>query len=207
MRLKISAIALIASQLLLWGCYVQGPEYTEELDIVGTNYDNTYDFVGKGTYTMPPEVVKITGDPTAPPEYVRPIYSGPILAQIDQNMTAMGWTKVDKNAIPPPDIQVLPAAWTTTTVFTGGYYGGYYCWYYPYYCGGGWYYPYTYTTSYTSGTLLLTIADANGETIDDSKRVVWSAAANGVLSGTADITRVLNGIDQMFTQSPYLKTN
>jgi len=33
---------------------------------------------------------------------------------------------------------------------------------------------------------------------------VWTAAANGLLSGAVNITRVTNAIDQAFEQSPHL---
>ncbi len=204
MRNKVIALLLTGLVFTLGGCYLEGPDYTEELDLVYTNYDAEYNFASKGTYARPDEIVKITGDPTAPPEYIKAIYAGPILNQIDVNMAALGWTKVDVNA--SPDIQLLPAAWTTTTI-VGGYWGGYYCWWYPYYCGGGWYYPYYPVSSYSTGTLLMTITDPNLESTDGSLRVVWTSAMNGLLSGSYDIDRLTKGINQAFTQSPYLKTN
>jgi hypothetical protein len=35
---------------------------------------------------------------------------------------------------------------------------------------------------------------------------VWTAAANGLVTGTAgtNLTRLLNGVDRLFDQSPYL---
>jgi len=206
MRKKLIVAMLMVSQVTLWGCYLEGPDYTEELDLVYTNYNSSYDFVAENTYSMPDEIVKITGDPTSPPEYISPIYAIPILAQIEANMTALGWTRVtDPN---DSDVQLLPAAWTTTTL-VGGYWGGYYCWWYPYYCGGGWYYPYVPVTSYSTGTMVMTMVngDQNEEAIDGSKLVLWSGAMNGLLSSGYDIDRVKKGIDQAFAQSPYLKTN
>lgn len=209
MRLRIIGLVLTASVLMFLGCKLQGPKYTDELDIVLTNYDAAYNFGGSTkTYSRPDEIVKVTGDPLAPPEYIKPIYRDPMLAAIDQNMTALGWTKVDVLAIPPPAVHLLPAAWSTTTIVTGGYYGGYYCWYYPYYCGGDWYYPYySYASSYTTGTMVMTMVNPNVENVDESRRVLWTAALNGLLSGYSDISRVTKGIDQAFAQSPYLKTN
>lgn len=208
MRKKLIAFTLSAIPMVFWGCTFQGPEYTEELDLVVTNYDNTFDFKSKGTYSLPDKIVKITGDPLAPPEYIKDIYGIPMLAQIEANMTALGWTKVLVDAVPPPDIQLLPAAWTTTTI-VGGYYGGYYCWYYPYYCGGGWYYPYYPSySSVTTGSMLMTMVDPSlaAESPDGNLRVVWTGLMNGLLSGTYDIDRLKRGIDQSFTQSPYLDT-
>jgi hypothetical protein len=202
----VIALSLVVSQFALWGCYVEGPDYTEELDLVYTNYDNKYDYASKGTYSIPDKIVKVTGDPTAPPEYIKDIYGIPILTEIEAQMAALGWTKVAVDAIPPPDVQLLPAAWTTTTI-VGGYWGGYYCWWYPYYCGGGWYYPYTPVSSYTTGTLVMSMVDPGQESTDGSLRVIWTGAINGLLSGTYEFDRIKTGIEQAFRQSPYLKTN
>lgn len=206
MKQKLIAIILMSAVAAFWGCSYEGAEYTEELDLVATNYDADYNFASKGTYSLPDKIVKITGDVAPPDEYIKDIYGIPMLAQIEANMTTLGWTKVDISA--SPDVQLLPAAWTSTTIVYSGYYGGYYCWYYPYYCGGGWYYPYAgYSSSYTTGTLLMTIVDPNQESTDGNLRVVWNGAMNGLLSGSYDIDRITKGINQCFTQSPYLKTN
>lgn len=206
MRKRLISTGLVTSLLFFWGCTLQGPEYTEELDLVVTSYDTKFDFKTPGTYAMPDKVVKITGDPTAPPEYVKDIYGIPMLATIDQNMADLGWTKVDVGA--DPDIQLMPAAWTTTTIVSGGYWGGYYCWWYPYYCGGGgWYYPYYPVSTYSTGTMLMTMTDAKHEGTDGGLPVVWTGTMNGLLSGTYEVDRVTKGINQAFKQSPYLKTN
>ncbi len=209
MNRKIYSFATVVLLTVLFGCYPGGADYIDEYDITYTNYDKTYDFVSKGTYTLPNKVVKISGDLVSvnpqPPEYLKDVYGLPILAQIDANMQALGWTKVDVNS--NPDIQVLPAAWESTTIIYGGYWGSYWCWYYPYYCGGGWYYPYTPVATYSTGTLVMTMVDPNAESTDGSKRVTWTGAINGLLVGTYDANRVNKGIDQAFYQSPYLKTN
>lgn len=204
MRKKLIALLLVSAQFALWGCYLEGPEYTDELDIVLTNYDNTYDFAAKGTYSIPDKIVKITGDATAPPEYIKDVYGVPILNAIKAQMTALGWTEVDVNS--NPDVQLMPGAWSTTTV-VGGSWGGYYCWWYPYYCSGGWYYPYYVVSSYTTGTMVMTMVDPNLESTDGTKRVVWTTAMNGLMSGTYEIDRITAAINQSFAQSPYLKTN
>ena len=205
MKIKISSLLTLALLSVLFGCYPGGADYVDEYDITYTNYDPNYNFVSKGTYSLPDKIVKVTGDLAKPPEYIKDIYAGPILAQIDVNMQGLGWTKVDVNS--NPDVQLLPAAWSSTTIIYGGYWGSYWCWYYPYYCGGGWYYPYTPVTSYTTGTLVMTMVDPNQESTDGSKRLAWTGAINGLLTGSYDAGRVNKGINQAFKQSPYLKTN
>ena len=206
MKRKFFALAIVAALLFFGGCYPDGVEYYEETDIVYSVYDQKFDFQSKGTYSLPDKIVKITGDEGGEIEYIKDIYAVPTLAQIDKNMQAMGWTKVGQNE--NPDVQILPAAWTTTTVFYWGYWGDYWCWWDPYYCGGGWYYPYYPSySSYTTGTLLLTMTDPKNPSTDDSRKVVWTSAINGLYQGTYNASRVNNAIDQAFTQSPYLKTN
>ena len=116
-------------------------------------------------------------------------------------MSALGWTRVAENG----DVELLSATWTTTTIYYYG--GGYWCWYNPYYCGGGWYYPYPVATSYTSGTLVMTMVDPNMESADGRVRAIWTGAINGLLSDVYSSSRVENGVNQAFKQSPYLKTN
>jgi hypothetical protein len=206
MKRKLIASALIMSVGLLWSCYPGGAEYVDELDIVYTVYDVDYDFQSKGTFSLPDQIVKITGDLEEGPEFIKPVYGDEMLEQIRNNMEQLGWTyEEDPEAA---DINLLPAAWTSTTILvSGGYWGDYWCWYYPYYCGGGWYYPYPVVSSYTTGTLLMTIVDPNAESTDGSRRVVWTSAINGLLQGTYDVNRVNKAIDQAFAQSSYLKTN
>jgi hypothetical protein len=199
--LKILTMVLLVTSIS--GCYPDGPEYYEDLDLVFTGYDNEYPFGSRSTYSMPDQIVKITGDLTEA-EFINDVYAVPMLNEIETNMSLRGWTRVDENA----DVELLPAVWTSTTVVvTGGYYGGYWCWYNPYYCGGGWYYPYPATASYTSGTFAMVMIDELELSADDSKRVVWTTAINGLMSGSYDVNRINNAIDQAFEQSPYLTIN
>jgi hypothetical protein len=203
MKRRISIVAFIFSILMLWGCYPQGPEYAEDMDIVLTSHNKDFDYSGKTTYAMPDKIVKITGNllEGETPEYIKD--SQRILDMIEANMTAYGWTKVDVDA--SPDVLLLPAAWETTTIYYwydywGWWYGGYWGWYYPYYP------PVSYT-SYTTGTLLMTIIDPNEVSTDEYPIKVWAGAINGLLTGSYSETRVREGIDKAFAISPYLDIN
>ena len=199
MKRKFLSLALIAGLTFLWGCYPDGAEYYEETDIVYTNYDDKYEFVSKGTYSIPDKIVKITGELVEgeDPEFVKEPYNTQVLQKIQSNMTALGYTKVTDPAT--ADLVLFPAVWTNTTVY---YYYDYWCWYYPYYCGWGWGYPSV--SSYTTGTLLMTLVADGEEFVQPTN--VWTSAANGLMSGVYDLTRVNKAIDQAFKQSPYLNT-
>jgi len=197
--MKKKIFYLIGIIFLMVSCYPGEIESYDETDIVYTNYTETFDFSSKGTYSIPDKIVKITGNLVdgEDPEYVKEPYNTQILNRIEQNMTDLGWTKVDSPE--DADLALMPAVWTNTTVV---YWYDYWCWYYYYYCGWGWYYP-TYST-YTTGTMVMGLV-ANGEEYIEPS-VVWTAAINGLVSGSYNTTRVTNAIDQAFKQSPYLNT-
>lgn len=198
--MKKKIVFLLGIIAVLTSCYPDGLEYYEETDIVYTNYTEGYDFAGKGTYAMPDKIVKITGNLAEgqAPEYVKEPYNTQILNKIESNMSALGWTKVDDPE--EADLALMTAVWTNTTIV---YWNDYWCWYYYYYCGWGWYYP-TYSTSYTTGTLVMGLVASGDDYIEPSG--VWTAAINGLLSGSYDASRVTKSIDHAFNQSPYLNT-
>lgn len=194
------------SGLVLAGCYPQGPDYTEDLDVVYTNYDPQFDFAGRATYSMPDKIVtdvQITNSGDTIYEYMKDIYAGPILDRIDANMTSLGWSKVNVDA--NPDVLLMPAGISSTTYF----YSYWYCWWYGgYYGGWGWYYPPYYTvSSYTTGSLIMTIADPNVDSPINRSPAAWVGVGNGLLTSSGNINRALDAVDQAFQQSPYLRTN
>jgi hypothetical protein len=201
MKNKYLLLTLIIALSFMWGCYPDEIEYYEETDIVYTDYDDSFEFDSKTSYSMPDKIVKITGELAdgEDPEYVKEPYNTQMLQKIESNMTAMGYTKVADPAT--ADMVLLPATWTNTTIY---YWYDYWCWYYyPYYCGWGWGYPST--VSYSTGTFVMTLVADGQEFVQPTR--VWSAAVNGLLSGYYDVSRVNRAIDQSFEQSSYLKTN
>jgi hypothetical protein len=193
-RITIFSLVL-ALGFLVNSCYPGGIEYYEDTDIVFTSYEPDYDFTQQNTYSMPDSVVKITGDPEDEPEFVDEPYNTQIINRIEANMETLGWTRVGDPE--DADLTLFPASWTNTTIY---YWYDYWCWYYPYYCGWGWYYP-GYVSSYTTGTLVMTLVE-DEDAIEPYR--VWTAALNGLLSGSYNMNRVQKGIDQAFEQSPYL---
>lgn len=200
MKKKITSSLVAALAVLLLGCYPQGAEFYEDLDVVYTNYDDTFDFGSAGTFSIPDNIVKIEGNVAdgEDPEFVKEPQNSQMIQKIKSNMTALGWTEVDNPA--NADVVLFPAVWTNTTIY---YWYDYWCWYYPYYCGWGWGYPSV--TAYTTGTLVMTLVTDGADYIEPTR--VWTGAVNGLLSGAYDVNRVNKGIDQAFKQSPYLETN
>jgi len=198
---------------LLAGCYPQGPEYTDELDLVLTNYDVNYDFKSSKTYAIPDSVIKITGDVFTDPDgngkptFLAATYSVPLLAAINQNMANAGWTRVSQSA--SPDVVILPSNMTTTNIYY--YYDWYYWdwWYTGWYPYWGWYYPYYpyYVTGYRTGSIFLQMINRKVAVNTDNVPVVWSCIINGLAEGSSTdiITRAQNSVNSAFAQSPYLK--
>jgi hypothetical protein len=205
----LKVLSLTAIVFLLTQCYPEGPQYVDELDLVYSNYDPAYDFAVKPathTYFMPDKIMKIDDDLVngGGPNFVNDTYAKPMLNMIIAKMSANGWTPVGKDE--NPDVLLAPVAYMlTTTYYYGGYWGGYYGGWY------GWYYPYPVTTSYTTGSLVVTMLNANPADLspDDKLPAVWGFIVNGLLEGSASTftSRYTKGIDQAFTQSPYLKIN
>jgi hypothetical protein len=204
MKKGIAFVPFILGILMLSGCYPQGPDYAEELDVVLTSHEEDYDFAAKSTYAMPDRIVKITGNVAEgeEPAFIPDVTAQKILTTIATNMADLGWRRVEVDD--SPDMLLLPAAWEVTTIY---YWYDYWYWWY------GGYYPYwgygppVYYTSYSTGTLFMTLTDpdivgSNGNPIRQ-----WSGAVNGILTGTYDANRVTTAINKAFAISPYLQTN
>lgn len=197
-------ITALLLMVLLGACYPNGPEYVEDADVVATSYDVNYDFKSKSTFAMPDKIVVDIeikqGDTTY--QYMLAKFATPILEAIQADMENLGWQRVDVDE--DPDVVLTPAAISSTTYFYSYWYDW---WYYGYW---GWYYPPYYTvSSYTTGTMVLVIADphqASNSPINRSQ-ALWVAAGNGLFTGNYDVSRVTDAIHQAFEQSPYLKTN
>lgn len=206
MKSKKNLFLCLGALLMLSGCYPDGPENYSDLDVVYTNHQENYDFVPKSTYARPDKIVvdvKISqGDTTF--VYMEDKYAVPLLETIDQNMTGLGWKKVDIST--SPDVLLTPGVMSSTTVFYSYWYDWWYGGYYPPYWG--WYYPpYVSVSSYTTGNLIITISDPKLSSPINKSPAVWVASCAGLVSWDYNVSRVTKGINQAFTQSSYLKTN
>jgi len=215
MTIKLSRLLMILSLVLISGCYPNGAEFIDDLDLVYTNYSTQFNFSSKQTYAIPDSVIKITGDIFNDPDgdhkpsFLSASSAAVILDAINQNMTDAGWSRVNKNS--NPDVILLVSSVTTTNIYW--YYDWWYWgWYYPgFYPGWGWYYPGyypPYVTGYRSGSVLVQMVDAKAVAAGvESVPVVWSCILNGLAEGgTSSIApRVQTGINKAFAQSPYLK--
>ena len=177
----------LLSTLFLTSCYYDYGVDTENSDIVVTFYNKEYNFGAVTKYCLNDTVKKIGSSS------ISSAYDVTILQTVKNNLNALGWQEVGYASA---DVIVGTGVTTSTYVVSSGWYDywGYY-WYYP---------PYYYDTySYTTGTIAVLMAD---KTVSGSgqQAIQWSGILNGLV-GTGNSQKIVNGINQAFSQSPYLK--
>lgn len=191
----LSVMLLFAAlAFVLYSCFPGDTITAADTDIVATFFDKDANFATKVKYAMPNSIIRLddNGDPINDPG----VNDQLAINRIKSNLDNAGFEQLtNPDSVNVPDVLVIVFANQSTWV-SGGCYSSWYSWYYPYY---GWCYPVYYT--YDTGSLLIVMLDPT-----ESKNALWVAALNGILedtnAGIAD--RVNKGIDQAFTQSPYL---
>lgn len=202
-------LGLIAAVVLGVACYPGDPTSIQEFDAVLTVRNPNYAFSADLSFYMPDTIVQINADDPDAIDISR-AFDDEILAAVRQELLDLGWTElsdgdVDGGAVPDLVVGNLVSATENTQwwVSDPGY-----CWD-PFWCWG-WYWPPVVTvTSYDVGSYFVVMAVAEGLTapgLDDELEIAWSGAANGLLASTtqANVDRLIDGIAQMFAQSPYL---
>src|SRR5437868_3518654 len=118
MAIKLQRLLFVLLVFSVSGCYPNGAEYIDDVDLVYTNYSSQFDFSSKSTYAIPDSVIKITGDIFSDPDgdhkpsFLSASSAAVILDRINQNMSSYGWTRVNKNS--SPDVILLVSSITTT---------------------------------------------------------------------------------------------
>lgn len=201
-KMKTLVKYTLGALLLLQACYPGGAEYTDELDLVITNHEESYDFGAAQTYSINDDIPELGTDPT---KYVDAATALLIINTIKSNMASRGYELVDADE--DPDLIFPVAAIESTTIITGcsgGWWG-----YWGYWGYGGCYYPTYY--SYTSGTIIMTLWDKDRLPMEGEALITpqWESGINGLIQGSQSTinTRIKNSIDQAFTQSPYIQSN
>jgi len=210
MKRVLTPVVLIALAGIFIAACSKYPTYTvnnEDLDMVWTEYDESVNFTEFKTYYVPDTLLIDSTMSDEDKAYIQGYYED-ILVEINANMTALNYVRVDSSA--NPDIgMVISIVTQTNYVFSYSY------WYYypPYwgYPGYGYSYPWaTYMGSYEEGALIFDMADLkNINHQSQNIKGMWSALVGGILTNrtsTQISKRLISGIDQAFAQSPYLGT-
>lgn len=183
--------------------------------LVFTNYDKKADFKSFKTYYLPDSVMVI-GDKEKP-EYWTGDSAEPIIQAYVTNMNSRGYTRVDSKEEANMGLQVSYIASTYYfTSYNNGYNSPYWWWGYPGYWnslywgnwGGSWYYPYSITYSYSTGSLLTDLVNLDApEGAKAQLPVIWNNFISGLLTSSNKINMAytVRGINQAFAQSPYVQ--
>jgi len=177
--------------------------------VVATDRDLKASFSGYSTYFISDSVAVVATDPKDS------ILTGPLAVQlvaaVKKNMSARGYTFVNRNAKPDLGMRLTVIKDITRTAVCGGWWDGWYGYYPPWYWGypgGGYYYPWCTSYTYTVGTSTLYLYDLKNATGNGNLRSIWGVTAFGVFSTTnnqtnANLTEA--AINQAYAQSPYIK--
>lgn len=215
MKNKKSILSLVfVLSIIVIGCNKRPDVYDvgREKDVAITYYDVDADFGQLLTYSIIDTVPLVEwGSDVDSLVWEASSRSSLIIDNMNAQMASLGYTKVEPSA--NPDI-LLNASILSLEIEYIGYYtsypyygwGGGYYWGYPDY---GYYYPYYYPYYYTQsfGTVLMEMIDAKN--INESThqlRAVWTGMVVGSTDQGGDIdSRITDGINDCFSQSPYLK--
>jgi len=200
----------VAAAFLLSSC-TPGSELTaSESDVVITVFNQDVDFGAIKTYAMPDTIIHILNE--GDEDLVSRKYDQAILDLIAANLTALGYDRIADDSPDAPDVQVLVSATAVDYWYWYSYYPGDYWGWYGGYPGWGWGYPPpSYGTSYanSTGTLFVDMVDPDQPGAPDELRPgCWRGVCNGILNDTESSKkkRFTDSINQMFEQSPYLRS-
>jgi len=213
---------LVILTVAFTSCYKQQEDATiNDYDITMTNYDNEFDFNQYNTFAIRDSVLLISDYLTE--KQIAKFYlpgggSEKILTKLSQELSALGYTKVNTSDNVDPDFLINPTA--TFMQQTDYYYSPGWWWGYPGYWGYGYwksekstdyYYPwypswgYSYSYTYETATLIVEMLNAksvkeyldwleeNGPDVDPSDapkvELNWNANISGIASSDADYNK------------------
>jgi hypothetical protein len=216
---KIKWLIIPSVAVIMGSCYPSADLIVEELDITATIlYDEDVDFNNFKTFILPDSIVQI-GDPDDPGYIELPLDNqDEILNLIQSNFENLGYVEELDPRNNEPDVVVLVEViaqenYVLYTYPPGGWWGwwGWYPWYPGWGWGPGWGPGYpgggVGVQSYPEGTLIVDMLDAGVPSNEEDIPLLWTGVLNGLLYESNNPNRVSNGINQMFAQSQYLRTN
>lgn len=210
-KLRYLAIALLGVAV----CSCQKEPDTSDLEddyLIFTAYDTASDFSKFGTYVLPDSILIIGSSNEA--TYWKDADAQQIISEVASDMNSYGYTRSYDTTTADTGLQL---SYIEDVTYFVDYNYPYWWWDYPYYWGPGWwgdwtdwYYPYYVYYGYTAGSLIVEMVNLQSRSESTSTLpVVWTAFISGLLTGSddVDIQRTVEGVDQAYTQSPYLNKN
>ena len=177
--------------------------------VVVTNTDSSQNFSNFLTYYISDTVAYHTDVVTD--SIINNASSKQLVDAVKQNMSALGYTFVNKGAKPDLGINLGVLRNTTVSVIYGGWWDYWYGWWDPWYWGGyyPYYYPWAYAYAVTTGSVISTMIDVKNSAASQQLRVVWMSVMSGAVGDNinTNVQRGVDAINQAFKQSPLLKRN
>jgi Domain of unknown function (DUF4136) len=200
-RGTLGVTMILFAALALSSCY---PDYgltVTDYDAVATYHAPGTDYGAYSTFFLIDSVMHTLPPGTA--DDIPRTYDQTILTSVENNLEAAGYVRTLDPLLADIVVQTSLTRQEYMVYYGwGGYYG--WDWYWP------GYYPPVYGYSYSTGTIVVDMADVVTSTASDQVTSVWMAILQGladVTTGSATETRIRNGINQAFIQSPYLGAN
>lgn len=212
--------------LCITSCYPKFEDPSiEELDVSITIYDKDYyspsginKFQEFKTFVIPDTIVHIVDESV--PDTITRSQDQFIIDQVRSNLLKSGYAEETNPSVKTPDLVVTLTVSTSSYISYDWY--SYWEWYFTSYSKGGssvfstsghyypWYPP-VYgagsTYSYVAGTLVMEMVDvARIDPAIETIPAIWAGLVNGAANGPPEALqgRLSTGIDQCFSQSPYL---
>ncbi len=204
---------LFLPMLLLTACYPEPNDLdvAEEQLVSITNVQTDFNFGTLSTFAVSDSLVILSNDgsKTAITEQT-PLFNT-IKDRIEKDLTAKGFTEVDLRTGNPDFVIGLSALKVVNiTTYYPGWWWDYWDYYYPWWSG---YYPYyplpyypSYTTAYSTGTLIMEMYDLKHKDVAAEKIPVrWLGLVRGLLDVNHSTSDIVTAIDDCFNQTPQLK--
>jgi len=189
------------------GCHPEQMSGSDPYDSIVTVADTLASFSTFAKFFIPDSVVHI--GPTGLVDDIPHTYDSLIVAQTVANMVSRGYKRTA--ALDSADVTLNPMVTLKENHdFATEDWCALWIWAYPWTCTS-WIpvYPPGLAFTYSTGTLVIPMADLRGGTPPAfSPPVIWFAAINGVVDGTTSnsaATLIQESINQAFLQSPYIQ--
>jgi hypothetical protein len=205
MTMKVKHASLLSVLLLAamsWSC---APDALQDLtpedsQVFITNYQKSANFRNYQTFSLADSVYLLqnqrTGVSTLPLDFR-------ILGRVADNLTKRGYKRILRSEKPDLGVNVIRISETQSGVVAN-----YNPWnsYWGYGGGGGFYYPPTYSYYESTETYwYIEIVDLKNAVSGQQPSIIWNAQIRG--SGIFDESTLASVVENVFTQSTYLKKN
>ena len=199
----LGAALLFVAAFAFTSCY---PDYgltVTDYDAVSTYHKPDATFGGYATFFLI-DTVQHPLPPGTDDDITR-IYDQTILTSVAANMTAAGYVQTTNRLTADLVLQVSMTRQDYMVYYGwGGYWGWGCCYYWPPY------YPPVYGYSYTTGTIVVDMVDRIASDDAGQPVSIWMSILSGLAGQTTSTqtdSRIRNGINQAFQQSPYLSAD